>query len=329
MRESLSFGRHACSYLKQHLADADVVYANVWPLFCQTLLARHCTRRRIPLVLHVQDIYPESLLGKLPRLWQWPVTSPLTLLDRWVVRQAARVVVISENMRLTYVKGRGLAPEKVVTVLNWTDESRFECLPARGEACVRYGVPEEKFTFLYLGNIGPVAGVEGLVEAFHAARLQQAQLVIAGDGSAKAGCLELVNRLGVSGVQFISDPDVGNVPLIQSLGHVFLLPVRRGAGMSSIPSKLMAYLFSRRPVLATVDAASDTARCIRDANCGWVGDPENVSWLAATMAKVAAMPADALSTLGQQGRNYGMRHFSKAEGVQRLAAVVCDAATRS
>jgi len=66
MRESLSFGWHACRYLERHLPDVDAVYANTWPLASQVLIARYCTRRRIPLVFHIQDVYPESLLGKLP-----------------------------------------------------------------------------------------------------------------------------------------------------------------------------------------------------------------------------------------------------------------------
>ncbi len=320
--ESLSFGWHVCRYLDGQVGGVDVVYANTWPLFSQALVARHCARRGIPLVLHVQDLYPESLLGKIPRWSRGLILRPLTALDRWIVRQAACVVVISENMCRTYVRDRGLPPEKVITILNWVDERRFENLPARAEACARYGVPEDRFTFLYLGNIGPVAGVEGLIEAFHQANLKQAQLVIAGDGSSKAACLELVQRRGVSGVRFVSDPDAAKVPLLQSLGHVCLLPLRKGAGMSSIPSKLMAYLLSAKPVLAAVDTGSDTARTISEAQCGWVGEPEHAEWLAAKMTVVAALPSGDLSAMGQRGRAYGLRHFSKGEGVRRLGEVV-------
>jgi len=328
MRESHSFGRSVCRYLEQNLPAVDVVYANVWPLLCQALIARFCTRRGIPLIFHVQDIYPESLLGKLPGSLGRLATWPLKVLDRWTVHQACRVVTIAESMRQTYVEDRGLAPEKVVTVTNWIDEGRFAYLPARGEACARYGIAEDSFTFLYLGNIGSVAGVDGLIEAFHAARLTQAQLVIAGDGSAKVECVDRVRRLGAGNIRFISDPDVGNVPLLQSLGHVCLLPLRRGAGMSSIPSKLMAYLLSAKPVLATVDAASDTARCILEAECGWVGEPENGKWLAAKMAEVASLPVAVLSAFGQQGRAYGVRHFSRSAGVQSLSLVIRDGAGR-
>jgi glycosyltransferase involved in cell wall biosynthesis len=326
MWESWSFGRQVCRYLEGEMDEVDVVYANTWPLFSQALIARHCARRGIPLVLHLQDIYPESLLGKVSRWSRGLVGVALTALDRWIVRRAACVVVISENMRRTYVENRGMASEKVIAILNWVDERRFETLPARAAACAHYGIPEDRFTFLYLGNIGPVAGVEGLIESFHAAGLKQAQLVIAGDGSSKAACIARARSLGANDVRFVSDPDADNVPLLQSLGHVCLLPMRKGAGLSSIPSKLIAYLLSAKPVLATLDAGSDTARCLHEAQCGWVGEPEHVEWLAAKMAEVAALSLASLNEMGNLGRVYGLKHFSKAGGVQRLASVILESA---
>jgi glycosyltransferase involved in cell wall biosynthesis len=325
MWESWSFGLRVCHYLKHHLGDADVVYANTWPMLSQALLAQYCAGSGTPLVWHIKDLYPESLLGKLPGWASSLVAVPLVSMDRWIVRQAEKIVVLSESLRRVYLDGRGLPTEKVLTVPDWADEQRFARLPQRAAACARYGVPEDRFTFLYLGNIGPVAGVEFLIKAFHAARLPQAQLVIAGDGSAKARCIALARKLKLSGVQFVSDPEVANVPLLQSLGHVCLLPLRRGAGMSSIPSKLMAYLLSAKPVLATLDAASDTARCLRQARCGWVGEPEDLQWLAAKMAEVAALPAAELAAMGERGRAYGLETFSKAGGVRKLAGVVLSA----
>jgi glycosyltransferase involved in cell wall biosynthesis len=329
MRESWNFGRQVCRFLEKQDNDVEVVYANTWPLFSQALVARHCARHGIPLVLHIQDIYPESLLGKVP-LWSRGLLGVvLTALDRWIVRRAACVVVISENMRRTYVENRGLPCEKVIAILNWVDERRFATLPARSEACAHYKIPEYPFTFLYLGNIGLVANVEGLIEAFHAAGLKQAQLVIAGDGSSKAACVELAKRMGVSCVRFVSDPDAGNVPLLQSLGHVCLLPLRKGAGMSSIPSKLIAYLLSAKPVLATLDAGSDTARCIQEAQCGWLGEPEDIGWLAKKMREIATLPSAGLYEMGQRGRQYGLAHFSKAAGVRHLSNVILNAAMSS
>jgi glycosyltransferase involved in cell wall biosynthesis len=329
MWESFSFGWHACNYLADHLQDVDVVYANTWPLLGQALVARLCSRRRVPLVLHIQDVYPESLLGRLSGLSRRIVRAPLTALDRWTARQAKSVVVISENMQRTYVEDRGLPQERVATIFDWQDESRFVNLPDRTDVCARHGVPAERFTFVYLGNIGPVAGVELLIKAFGEASAGNAQLLIVGEGSNKARCMSVASDLRLATVRFLSCPTPFDAPILQTMAHVCLLPLRRGAGMSSIPSKLMAYLLSAKPVLATVDSESDTARCIQEAKCGWVGEPEDVGQLALKMAEVARLPLSVLQQMGQCGRSYGLEHFSRAEGVRRLAAVIQDAANHT
>ena len=324
-RESYSFGREVCRHLMALGEKPDVLYVNAWPLFGQALIARRARRECIPYVLQVMDIYPESLLNKLPGFLGRLLAPGLTALDSWVANGASYVSVISENMRRTYLGSRGTPAPKVVTVNLWQDERLFAELPSKQAACARYGVPADRFTFLYLGNIGPVAGVDFLIRAFHAAGLEAAQLVIVGDGSAKNACLDLVRLLSAGNVRFISDQEVANVPLLQSMADVCLLPMARGTGMSSIPSKLSAYMLSGKPVLATVETGSDTANVILQADCGWIGDSEDLHWLAAKMGEVSALAASALCSLGQNGRQFGLANFSKTNGVSRLGELILSA----
>jgi len=319
LRESWSFGRHVCRYLDQQQLRPDALYVNSWPLLSQFLVIRYAHQHRIAATLQIMDVYPESLLTKLPALLRHLLSWPLRRLDGWYSRRAASLVVISEQMRSIYERSRGVSADRIVTIPTWQDETVFSPLPTREEACRRYGVPVEPFTFLYLGNMGPVAGVDLLVTAFHEAHLENAQLVLAGDGSAKEACQRLSARLGAERIHFVSDPDAANVPLLQSLAHVCLLPMKRGAAFSSIPSKMPAYLFSAKPVLATVDVASDTARIILDNGCGWVGGPEDVHWLADMMRVVSRMNLQELNDLGERGRACGIEHFSRSHGIAKLA----------
>lgn len=328
MTESFSFGQHACRHLEGFLSAVDLVYVNAWPLLSQAMIARCCGRLGVPFVLHVQDIYPESLLSKVPKVFHWIIKSPFVAFDGWISRQAAQVVMISDRTRRAYIVSRRLAPEKVVTIFNWQDEGQFIALPTRTAACEQFSVPKDRFTFLYLGNIGPVAGVHTLIEAFVSARLERAQLLIIGEGSEKAECVRLVKKLGAGNIRFVSVPDVVDVPRVQSIADVLLLPMKRGAGLTSIPSKLPAYLFSAKPILSTVDGKSDTAQCISDANCGWVGQPEDIRWLAFKMREVASMSSSELETLGRNGRRYGHLNFTKSSGVERLTDLILGVATK-
>jgi glycosyltransferase involved in cell wall biosynthesis len=275
------------------------------------------------------DVYPESLTNRLPFWVSRIIGWPLYLLDRWTVRHASRLSVISQAMRRTYIDGRGVPADRVSVIPTWQDETLFDIDVDPGAARQRYGVQEGLFTFLYFGNIGPVAGVEFLIEAFVRARVESAQLVIAGDGSRKASCMEFATKLGASRVYFVSDPDVSSVPWLQGMADVCLLPLMPGAGSSSIPSKLPAYMFSGKPVLATIDADSDTSRAIVAGKCGWVGKPQDMQWMVCKMAEVAQLPRDVLKDLGQSGKIYALENYSKAENVSKLSALILSVANRS
>lgn len=322
LRESFSFGLHAISFLKKLSTQPDVVYMNSWPIASQAMIAAYARRRAIPLVMQIMDLYPESLTEKLPTFAGLLVNWPLRKLDTWVASSAYKVIVISEAMRSIFIRSRRVATEKIITIPTWQDDALFVNVASRQECCKKYGVPEQPFTFMYLGNIGPVAGVDFLIRCFAEAALPDAQLIIAGDGTTKIFCQELAKQLKLANVYFISDPDVKNVPLLQVMADVCMLPMKRGTGTSSIPSKLPAYMFSGKPVIATVDADSDTARSVVNAACGWVGPAEDVGWMIKTMRDVANLPVKQLEDVGQRGKSYGLTHFSKSSGVTRLAQTV-------
>lgn len=322
-RESYSFGMAASRYLAQLLPDTQAVYAMAWPLVGQHFVSQTAVKLGIPLIINVQDIYPESLLQKLPRWMGKCVYAPLLACDRAIVNRAQGLVVISENMRKTYWSSRRVPPSRVVTIPTWHDDQRFWPLPDRTVAAQRYQVPEELFTFLYLGNIGPVAGVEDLIRAFSIAAVPSTQLIIIGDGSRKAACQGIVAKSGVSNIRFLSDPDVANVPLLQSLADICVLPVRPGDSLSSIPSKLISYLFSAKPVFAIVDPGSDSERIILASKCGWVVNSGDVTAAVQQIKQIAAEDREELTRRGRNGRAYGLEHFAKARCVSSLAHALC------
>ena len=322
MWESFSFGREVTKYLAAEKEKPDVIYVNSWPLFAQALIAYFTIMHDIPMVLQIMDVYPEALTIRFPMIFRTIINFPLKKLDAWITRASTFLVVISENMRRLYIESRNIPAERIITISTWQDETIFENIPTRSDCCRMYGIQDNLFTFLFLGNIGPVAGVDFLIRAFAEAEISDSQLIIVGDGASKSDCVALVHRLNLSNVFFISDPDVSNGPILQNMAHVCMLPMKRMAGLSSVPSKLPSYMFSAKPVIATVDGESDTARFVTEAECGWVGEAENLTWLVNTMKMVAQLTQDRLVTCGENAKRFGLTHFSKSSGVNRMAETI-------
>ena len=311
-RESISMGNVYAHYIKEHHNEIDFIVNDAWHLFGYNKVAHAAVKYGIPYIVPVQDIYPESLASKLPdvKFLKWIVMKTLGPLDKYTLIHSAKIHTISDKMRDVLSSTRGISKDHFVIVRNWQDERPFiNCVEKQEE-----GAP---FTFMYLGNVGPLAGVDVLINAFEKADLDNARLVIAGSGSAKEYLQELAKRCK-SKIEFWEVPG-GMVPATQAKADIMCLPVKKGFAMSSIPSKLPAYMFSAKPVLASVDAESDTARCIKDSKSGWVCEPENVEKLSSFMQRIVGLNTEDLNAMGVSGREYAVTEFSRTKNLRILA----------
>ena len=290
---------------------------NSWPIFSQYLTSLTTRKYSIPLVTHVQDVYPESLSNKMPLLG--PLFNLfLKPLDRFTLENSKRVIAISVKMRNYLVKTRQLSLEKIFVVQNWQNEDVFLGHDSKKNVMNNRS---ELFTFMYLGNIGPVAGVDLLIESFSKANLKKCQLIIAGSGSKRQDLENIVSSRRIERVKFVSVAD-GKVPEIQGLADIMLLPIKKGAASSSIPSKLPAYMFSKKPIIASVDLDSDSARVVNEAGAGWVIEPENIDLLVQTMKRAYLLEIKSINIMGDKGFEYAMNHFSKNNNLKKIVNVI-------
>lgn len=320
--ESFSMGRRVCKYINAHHDEIDFVYNDAWHLFGNGQVAKACVKYNIPYITPVQDLYPESLVSKLPKIkiLNWLIMKTLMPLDLYNLNHASLIHTNSLKLKEELMASRHLPDDKFVVVRNWQDEKEFIEYASNNGVQNEGGTP---FTFMYLGNIGPLAGVDILFDALRMAQLPNARLVVAGSGSAKASLQEKASDFKDCDIEFWDVP-IGKVPETQDKADVMCLPVKRGFALSSIPSKLPAYMFSAKPVLASVDKESDTAQCVLRAKGGWVAEPENAESIANAMREAYGTEKNELVAMGKRGFDYSIFHFSRGQNLALLVKACKD-----
>lgn len=314
-RESYSMGKWCVKYIERHYNEVCFIYNAPWHMFGRNMIAKAALKYDIPYITPVQDIYPESLSSKLPNfsLLKKFVNRLLLPSDKFLLSNAARIHTISDKMVDYLSETRSLNRNKFVSIRNWQDESDF----VKYSETHTESSDESVFTFMYMGNVGPLAGIDVLFDAFKEAQLSNARLVIAGSGSAKQFLMEKAKEYNSCNIDFWEVP-AGMVPETQSKADVMCLPVKKGYAMTSIPSKLSAYMFSQKPVLASVDVESDTAMCIRDNDAGWVAFPDNIESIATAMKKAYSSSKDELKAKGRNGFNFAIENLSRTKNLKKL-----------
>jgi glycosyltransferase involved in cell wall biosynthesis len=314
--ENLSFG--ITSAINSLAVKPDIVYANTWPLFASGLLTAICSLRNLPLVINIQDIYPDAAieLGKFPASGLLPQL--LRSLDRWIAHQSTALVTLSENFAQFYCQTRQVSPKKVHTVYNWLDDEEIKPSSRMGSFREKQGIGEDTFVIMYAGNIGVNAGVEFVIEA--ATKLQNLPnilFIIAGDGSCRKASEDLAQKYELSNLRFFYPLLKEEFSDVQAAADLMILPTRKSGSLTSVPSKLIAYMLSGRPVLATVDENSDTARIISEAQCGICIPPENSEAIAKQIRQLIQIP-EKLIHMEKRARFYAEQNFSSKVCLPKL-----------
>jgi colanic acid biosynthesis glycosyl transferase WcaI len=275
----------------------------------------------IPFVYNVQDIYPDVAvrLGVLknPRVIRW-----FERMEMFVYRKARAVSVISDSFQRNLVRKR-VPMDKIRVIPNFIDTNFVQPLPRCNAFSQEHGL-NDRFVVLFAGNVGLSQGLEAVVEA--AARLQQVSeivFVIVGNGASKPALTKQVEQSGLKNVLFLPLQPYARVPELYSASDVCLIPLRRGLTEDSVPSKLFSIMGVARPVIAAVDADSDTYRVIAEAGCGVCTGPEDPQKLADAVLSLYNDRECAVQ-MGVRGRAYVEQRYTCESVARKYSELFAD-----
>jgi glycosyltransferase involved in cell wall biosynthesis len=212
---------------------------------------------------------------------------------------------------------------------NWGDASSVN-VDARGAYALRqkYGITDHAIFAVYLGNIGAAAGIETVIEAFEFLwNEENICMLIAGAGSRSQAYQELVEKKGLQDrVFFYTSRSKKDAGIILGAADVLLLPTQGEQSLVAVPSKLISYMLSGRPVLAMVLGNSETAELITTAKAGWVVPPGDPVGVASALKVIAANPREDLRAAGARGLDYALRHLTREANLSKMIRLLLQVA---
>lgn len=316
----LSFGVSAGVHALSYLADRDALWVYNSPAPVGAVARQLAKRRGVPFLLHVMDLWPDSVLdsgmlssGALNTVADRVLTG---VLDR-TYRSASLVGVTSPGQR-ELLATRGVPADKVIHLPVWANEAVFFPRTARREL-----LPEAArgadVVLMYAGAMGHVQRLDTAVRAV-AAVGPAVHLVMVGTGVAEPSLRALAAELSASNVHFTGPQPpsaMGDLSAAADLHLVALddTPLWR----VTMPSKIQTVMALGRPIVGT--CAGDAAAVIAAAEAGVTVLPGDDAGLASALRAVAGN-ATQLATWGAAARRYYEAEFSQDAAIRRVEAAL-------
>ena len=281
------------------LPKPDVVIATSPQIFCGYVGVWYKRLRRVPLVIEIRDIWPESMgaVGaKIPWFGYWS----LELIEKAMYRKCDRLVTVGHGY-FDRLAEKGVPKEKMSIVMNGTDLAVYSPREKNGELLKKYGL-EGKFVVSYIGTVGMACGLEVVLAAakcFNAdARTRkEVVFVIVGDGACRAKLEEETKKIGLSNVVFTGRQPKSSMPDWVSSSDASLVHLKKSELFTTVmPSKIFESAGCKRPIIMGVDGYAK--KLVMDAEAGLDMKPESAESLVECVKKLVDNP-DLCKQLGE------------------------------
>lgn len=229
---------HILRYLRLHrpqLLHTQLEFADILGTLAAKILG-------IPSVstVHTLDVFPEkkSAWGRMKLRW--------FLLGKF----CDRVIAVSEKTRLHYLQSGGLPPDKVSTLYNGVDISRFKIMDATQTAKLKQELhlPLNSKIIITVAVLREPKGIQFMIRALPAILEQcpDVHYLIVGDGEHGAALTDLVTALAIKNhVTFAGHRT--DIPDLLACCDIFVLPTLKDA----LPTVLIEALAAERPIIAS------------------------------------------------------------------------------
>ena len=301
------------------LPKPDVVIATSPQIFCGYAGVWYKRLRRVPLVIEIRDIWPESMgaVGaKIPSLAYWV----LEKIEKAMYRTCDRLVTVGEGYEARLIE-KGMPKDKISIVMNGTDLAVYKLQPKNEALLEKYGL-KDRFVVSYIGTVGMACGLEVVLEAAEVLdrinRIDRIEgekennpedpvnpvrkeivFVIVGDGAHREKLEAEAKKRGLTNVVFTGRQSKESMPDWINASDASLVHLKKTELFTTVmPSKIFESAGCKKPIVMGVDGYAK--KLVMEAEAGLDMTPEDAESLVECVKKLASDPG-LCTRLGENG----------------------------
>lgn len=243
----------------------DVVQVATTPPIMSALAVTFASKiRRFKFLYHCQDIYPDiTTIGNENDSEGWTFRF-MFFLDKFIMRSAWKIVVLSDDMKQHIVQKRKLEPGKVEVINNFDFNRVKSDKGSRAELpeSLKYIIEAKERTIIFAGNLGYFQNLDLVFKAVSSiVAKNNITFLIVGDGVKKKELEEKYSHRRIVFTGFLSNE---TLQIIYPYCQLGLAPVVEGIERVAYPSKIISYTVAGLPILTFSSKKSSIAGFVKN-----------------------------------------------------------------
>ena len=256
-------------------------------IFTGNFWIHNCKNKKIPFVLEIRDLWPESIVALGAIRENSIIIKTLYATAKHIYKKSELIVVVTKTFKKHLIE-YGVNKDKILIIENgFNFERTLEANKNVNNIREKYDIINNQFTVSYIGTIGASHGIEIILET--AELVKDVNFLIIGEGSQKKILVENAKDRKIENVIFIdaiSWQEIVNINQIISANIIHLRKLE--LFKTVIPSKLFESMALKKPILAGL--IGESLDIIKDSNSGLQVIPEDASSLAKEILKLKNNP---------------------------------------
>lgn len=271
--------------------------------------------RKIPLVLDIQDIWPDTLYST-KIIKKGLAYKLINNTCNFVYRHSDFIVVLSSGFK-SLLSTRGVSKKKIKIIYNWCNKKFIQ----NSSYKENFNFSKiEGFKIVYAGNIGKAQGLNILLKTANLVQKNKLKVkfIIIGQGIELSKLKNNVKKMNLDNVLFFPRVSSEKVSSMLYLADaLFIHLIKDPLFEVTIPGKTQHYMSIGKPILMGV--SGESKNIIDRSRCGVSFEPENEFALLNAIKKILSMNKDELNLMGKNGQRFYDDHFSFEKGVNAFS----------
>lgn len=262
--------------------------------------------KKIPLTIHVMDLWPASMLlgGVEKGTWQYKFFYKMS---RNTYKQADKLIISSKGYKDYFSEELKLNIKNIVYIPNYAEDI-FNDIKA---------IKNEKFDLLFAGNIGPAQNIETIIETANILKhYDDLFFHIVGDGLSLTNIKKLAKKYKLNNIKFYGRYPLLKMKKFYNLADAFLITMEDNEVVNKCePGKLSSYMSAGKPIFGAINGA--VKEIINKNKCGIIVSSSDHKKLSQIIVKNYKNNKK-IEEWSKNAKDYYLKYYSKEKNFDKI-----------